>query len=283
MDSFGPLVDVAWLRARMGDPDLIVVDCRWQIGDPGAGERAYRQGHIPGAAFLDVDRDLSGPAGDARRGRHPLPDPDVFARAARAAGIGGDTHVVVCDEAGEGGAARLWWLLRHFGHERVAILDGGVAAWRAAGAPLEAGPASPEPGDFQPRAREADLASLDEVRERALTGDRSLVLIDARAAERYRGEHEPVDPVAGHIPGAVNVPFGSLAPGGRFLARDELQGRLSAAGAAPGVDVVAYCGSGVSAAVLLAAAEAAGIDGIRLYAGSWSEWSRAGLPAATEP
>jgi thiosulfate/3-mercaptopyruvate sulfurtransferase len=279
MDPFGPLVDVAWLRARRGDPDVVVVDCRWKLGDPGAGERLYEQGHIPGAAFLDVDRDLSAPPGDGSRGRHPLPEPREFTRAARAAGISNDTVVVACDEAGEGGAARLWWLLRHFGHERAAILDGGVAAWRAAGAPLEAGRADSTPGDFRARSRGDDVASVDEVRERALAGDESLVLIDARAPERFRGEHEPVDPVAGHIPGARNLPFASLAEDGRFRARDELQERLTAVGVTPGADVVAYCGSGVSATVLLAAAEAAGIEGIRLYAGSWSEWCRLGLPA----
>ena len=279
--SFGPLVDVAWLRARTPDPDVVVVDCRWKLGDPGAGERFYKEGHIPGAAFLDVDSDLAAPAGDARRGRHPLPAARDFERAARRAGIGRGTRVVACDESGEGGAARLWWLLRHFGHERAAILDGGVAAWREAGCPLETDPAQPPPGDFRAYEREDDLAPLDEVRERTAAGDGSLVLIDARAAERFRGDHEPVDPVAGHIPGAANLPSGSLTDRGRFLPRDDLQQRLTDVGAGPGADVVAYCGSGVSATVLVAAAEAAGIEGIRLYPGSWSEWCRAGLPAET--
>jgi thiosulfate/3-mercaptopyruvate sulfurtransferase len=283
MDSFGPLVDVAWLRARLGDPDLVVVDCRWVLGTPGAGERLYEQGHVPGAAFLDVDGDLSAPAGDAGRGRHPLPDGRDFQAAARRSGISGDTRVVAYDEAGEGGAARLWWLLRHFGHDGAAILDGGAVAWREAGGPLESGHAQPGAGDFKARPRDDDVAPLGEVRERALAGDPSLVLIDARTPERYRGEREPVDPVAGHIPGAANLPFGSLAAGGRFGDRDELQERLTAAGATQGADVVAYCGSGVTAAVVVAAAEAAGIGGIRLYAGSWSEWCRLGLPAETGP
>jgi thiosulfate/3-mercaptopyruvate sulfurtransferase len=279
MDSFGPLVDVGWLRARAGEPDVVVVDCRWKLGDPDAGERLYADGHIPGASFLDVDRDLAAPAGDGTSGRHPLPEARAFERAARRAGISDGTAVVACDEAGEGGAARLWWLLRHFGHDRVAILDGGVAAWRAAGAPLEPGRAEQPLGDFHARPRENDVAALDEVRERALAGDASLVLVDARAAERYRGDTEPIDPVAGHIPGAGNVPFGSLLDDrGGFRSRDELQERLTAAGITPGADAVAYCGSGVSAAVLIAAAEAAGIDGVRLYPGSWSEWCRQGLP-----
>jgi thiosulfate/3-mercaptopyruvate sulfurtransferase len=280
MDSFGPLVDVAWLRARIGEPDLVVVDCRWKLGEPGAGERLYEGGHIPGASFLDVDRDLAAAPGDGRRGRHPLPPVRDFERAARSAGVGADTTVVACDEAGEGGAARLWWLLRHFGHDRAAILDGGVAAWRAAGQPLEPGRATPPRGDFRARPREDDVAPLDEVRERALAGDASLVLVDARAVARFRGDTEPIDPVAGHIPGAGNVPFRSLLDdGGGFLPADELQDRLTGAGVVPGADVVAYCGSGVSATVLIAAADAAGIPGVRLYPGSWSEWCRVGLPA----
>jgi len=282
VDSFGPLVDVAWLSARIGDPDLVVVDCRWKLGNPQAGERQYEQGHIPGATFLDVEHDLSAPPGDASGGRHPLPEPRAFERAARHAGIGNSTAVVACDEAGEGGAARLWWLLRHFGHERTAILDGGVAGWRAAGGPLEPDHRDAPPGDFRARPRDGDVAPLDELRERALAGDDALVLVDARAAERYRGEVEPVDPVAGHIPGAANLPFASLMEDGRFRSRDDLQDRLTAAGVTPGADVVAYCGSGVTAAVLIAAAEAAGTPGVRLYAGSWSEWCRQGLPLAAD-
>ena len=280
MDSFGPLVDVAWLRARLGDPDLVVVDCRWKLGDPGAGERMFSEGHVPGASFLDVDRDLSGDPGEASRGRHPLPAARDFEGAARRAGIGEHTTVIAYDEAAEGGAARLWWMLRHFGHGRTAILDGGMSAWRASGAPLEQGDAAVPPGDFRARPREDDVAPLGEVRERVLGGDRGLVLVDARAPERYRGEVEPVDPVAGHIPGAANLPFGALVDGGHFRSRDELQEQLTAAGATPGADVVAYCGSGVTASVLIAAAEAAGVDGIRLYPGSWSEWCRQGLPTS---
>jgi thiosulfate/3-mercaptopyruvate sulfurtransferase len=268
-----PLIDVDELRARIGATDTVVVDCRWKLGQPGAGEPLYVEGHIPGASFLDVDRDLAAPPGD--RGRHPLPEPDAFERAARRAGVRADALVVAYDEAGEGGAARLWWLLRHFGHERVAILDGGLAAWRAAGGPLEPGRVDPPAGDFIARPRTDDVAPLGEVRERALAGDPSLTLIDARAPERYRGEHEPVDPVAGHIPGAANVPFGALAPAGRFLPPDELRERLAAAGVEPGTDAVAYCGSGITASVLIAAATVAGVDGVRLYPGSWSEWCRA--------
>jgi thiosulfate/3-mercaptopyruvate sulfurtransferase len=281
MEPLSPIVDVSWLSDRLGEPDLVVVDCRWKLGEPGAGERLHREGHVPGATFLDVDRDLSGdPGDDATHGRHPLPAARDFERAARRAGIGEGATVVAHDEAGEGGAARLWWLLRHFGHDRAAILDGGMRAWRAAGVPTETGQATPSPGDFRAHPREDDMAPLDEVRERALGGDPDLVLVDARAPERYRGDVEPVDPVAGHIPGAANLPFADLLEDGRFRSRDELQERLTAAGVKPGADVVAYCGSGVTASVLIAAAEAAGVDGTRLYAGSWSEWCRQGLPPA---
>ena len=220
---------------------------------------------------MDVDSDLSAPPGSG--GRHPLPEPAAFEVAARAAGIRDDTRVVAYDESGEAGAARLWWLLRHFGHDDVSILDGGLAAWRAAGGPLEPGRSEPAPGDFKARPRSDDIATADEIAD----SSRRIVLVDARAPERYRGDHEPMDPVAGHIPGAANVPFVSLAPGGRFLPADELQAALAAAGVAPGADAVAYCGSGVSATVVIAAAAAAGIDGMRLYAGSWSEWCSLGL------
>jgi thiosulfate/3-mercaptopyruvate sulfurtransferase len=264
--SFGPLVDSAWLRGHLGEPGLVVVDCRYVLGEPGAGERAWREGHIPGAAFLDVDRDLAAEPGD--RGRHPLPQPARFEAAARSAGIGGHSRVVAYDEAGEGGAARLWWLLRHFGHDAVAVLDGGLGAWRAGGHPVDPQPVDPAPGDFTAREREDDSVEAGAL---AATSPR---LLDARAPERFRGETEPFDPVAGHIPGARNLPFTEVAPEGRFLAPDELRERL---GAEP---FVAYCGSGITACTLVLAGEVAGVEG-RLYPGSWSEWSRRGLPVAT--
>lgn len=275
----GPLVTTEWLRAERGRPDLRVVDCRHRLGEPGAGEELWREAHIPGAAFLDLDRDLAAPPGE--RGRHPLPDADRFEAAVRRAGIGPGTTVIAYDEAGEGGAARLWWLLRHFGHEEVAVLDGGLRAWREEGGPLTS-EADPVPaGSFTARApREStDTASIEEVKTASERdpGARRL-LVDARAPERYRGELEPIDPVAGHIPGAVNLPFAELVPGGRFLPPEQLRARFEAAGAASGNEVVAYCGSGVTACVLVLAAEVAGLGGARLYPGSWSQWSGSGLP-----
>ncbi len=205
--------------------------------------------------------------------------------------------MVAYDEAGEGGAARLWWLLRHFGHEDVAVLDGGLRIWREAEGSLETGAKEVAPGDFAATERRDDAVDVEEVLgavghasgsaagnvssdgEPGGRSERTPVLLDARAPERFRGEHEPIDPVAGHIPGARNLPFAELAPGGRFLAPEDLRARFVGAGIDPTTDTVAYCGSGVTACVLVLAATVAGLQPPRLYPGSWSEWSRRGLPA----
>jgi thiosulfate/3-mercaptopyruvate sulfurtransferase len=241
-----------------------VLDVRWQLGGP-PGRADYLRGHIPGAAFVDLETELAGPAGAA--GRHPLPESDVFARAMRSAGVSGERPVVVYDGAG---APRAWWVLRFFGHPSVAVLDGGLAAWEAAGYPIEAGEPSIEAGDFV--ARPGGMPMLDAAGASALAGGNG-VLLDARAPERYRGEVEPVDPVAGHIPGAVNVPATvNLGPDGRFRPAAELREQFERAGVRPGATIGAYCGSGVSAAVDVLALELAGYPGAALYVGSWSEW-----------
>jgi thiosulfate/3-mercaptopyruvate sulfurtransferase len=260
---FGPLVETVWLREHLGEPGLVVVDCRFVLGRPGAAEVAWREGHIPGAPFLDVDRDLADEPGE--RGRHPLPDAGRFQDAARRAGIGSGSRVVAYDEAAEGGAARLWWLLRHFGHDQVAVLDGALRAWRAEGGPLRPGAEEVERSDFEARPRTGDTVSAEDIQ-----GEQPR-LLDARAPERFRGEVEPIDAVAGHIPGARNVPFAAVAPGGRFLPAARLAELIGAEA------FVAYCGSGVTACNLLLAGEVAGVQG-RLYPGSWSEWSGRGLP-----
>ena len=255
----GPLVEPTWLRDHLGE--VTVVDCRWSLREPGAGRRAYLEGHIPGAAHLDVDADLSAPPGD---GRHPLPRAERFAEACARAGIGARRPVVAYDE-GSSGAARLWWLLRHFGHPAAYVLGGGITDWTG---PLRGGeehpPAPAEP--FVPRPRDDDVASAEELAERL--GDPALDMVDARAPERFRGELEPIDAVAGHIPGARNVPFAQPL--------HDLAARL---GEGRG-ELVAYCGSGVSAATLVLAAELAGRPA-RLYPGSWSQWSARGLPVET--
>jgi thiosulfate/3-mercaptopyruvate sulfurtransferase len=251
----GPLVDPAWLRGRLGEAGLAVVDCRWRLGEPGAGERDYRAGHVPGAAFLDVDRDLSAEPGPA--GRHPLPPPDAFERAARRAGIGRSTLVVAYDEAGEGGATRLWWLLRHFGHEDCAVLRGGIEAWQG---PLQAGEEAVETARFEPRPGEDDTLSADEIADRL--GDERLVIVDARIESRWRGEPNPIDKVPGRIPGAINIPFTDDEPLPDALLTAE--------------EIVVYCGSGVTSCVPLLRLAEAGRPDAKLYPGSWSQWEGLG-------
>ncbi len=240
------------------------VDCRFDLAEPERARRAYLEAHVPGAAFLDLDRDLSDlsiPAEEA--GRHPLPSAERFAEAAGRAGIGPDTLAVAYDEAMTGGAARLWWLLRHFGHEQAGVVDGGLAAWIG---PLAAGEEEIEPAAFTPRERRDDTVTTEELLERLR--DPRLVLVDARPADRFRGDALGLDPVAGHIPGAINVPLT-----GRLV---DLPAPLAEA-----EEIVCYCGSGVAACVPLLALHRAGRTDARLYPGSWSEWSRKGLPAET--
>jgi thiosulfate/3-mercaptopyruvate sulfurtransferase len=234
------------------------VDCRWELGKPGRGRELYLEGHIPGASFLDVEEELSAPPATPG-GRHPLPAEDDFARAAGSAGIGPGIFVVGYDQGMNGGAARLWWLLRHFGHDDVAVLDGGIGAWLG---PLLSGEEDDiEPAEFTPRPRMHDTVEAEELAARL--GEPGLTVVDARLPERYRGEVEPIDPVAGRIHGAVNAPYPEKLPPG--LAEAE--------------ELVAYCGSGVTAAVVLLRLASAGRDDAKLYPGSWSDWCGRGLPA----
>lgn len=276
------LVEVEDLALRIDD--CLVVDCRHELGDPAAGRRAWLAGRIPGAAFLHQDEDLAGPVGP-HTGRHPLPDPDALRRRLGELGLAEDTQLVAYDDAGGAMAARLWWLARWIGHEAVAVLDGGFPAWRAAGYPVESGePASPRRtpvalGRREPLAGQVDIDAI----ERNLAQP-TLLLVDARTAERHRGEAEPIDPVAGHIPGALNRPLGlNLRPDGRFLPAPLLRQAFSAllADRSPEA-VVHFCGSGISACHNLLAMEHAGLHGSKLYPGSWSQWSSdASRPVAT--
>ena len=236
------------------------VDCRWELGKPERGRELYLQGHIPGASFLDVENELSiAQAPGTPGGRHPLPTADDFAAAASRAGIGEGVFVVAYDQGMTGGAARLWWLLRHFGHDDVAVLDGGIASWLG---PLRDGKEEIEPARFEPRERTGDTIEAEELERRL--GEDGLVVVDARAPERYRGDQEPIDPVAGHIPGAWNHPFNDALPvPDPIVAADEL---------------VVYCGSGITACVDLLALERAGRPDAKLYPGSWSDWAARGLP-----
>ncbi|MBZ4018861.1 sulfurtransferase [Streptomyces purpurogeneiscleroticus] len=260
-----------------GGTPPVLLDVRWQLGGP-SGHAEYATGHLPGAVYVDLDADLAGPAGSG--GRHPLPDPEDFAAAMRAAGVSGDRAVVVYDGGQGWAAARAWWLLRWAGHEDVRALDGGLPAWRAAGGELTDEEPAPKPGDFTAALGAVPVLTADEAAALARRG----VLLDARAAERYRGEVEPIDPVAGHIPGARSAPTGeNVAADGRFRPAAELAERFSALGAAPGAEVGVYCGSGVSAAHEVLALAVAGVPAA-LYVGSWSEWSGdASRPVATGP
>ncbi|HRD67464.1 MAG TPA: sulfurtransferase [Candidatus Competibacter sp.] len=274
------LIDTATLHAHLDDPGWIVVDCRFSLMDTAAGRRAYAEGHLPGARYAHLDEDLSSPITLAS-GRHPLPDPARLTQRLGEWGIGNNTQVVAYDDAGGMlAAARLWWLLRWLGHTACAVLDGGIVAWRQAGLPLTAESPAVQPARFE--ARSNDQLWLTTAQVQALTTTE--LLLDARAAARYRGEMEPIDPVAGHIPGAVNLPTeNNLTADGRFLPIGELRLRfVDVLGGRPPTAAVHACGSGVTACHSLLAMEAAGLGGSRLYAGSWSEWIRdPGRPVAT--
>ena len=258
------------MAARLAEPRLRLVDCRASLQDVAAGRTAYAKGHLPGASFADLLDDLSGPIVPGQTGRHPLPSPETFAAKARAWGIGATSRVVVYDDAGGAFAARLWWLLRWLGHDSVAVLDGGFPAWVAHGLPVTDEIAPLAPGDFTPRPRVELLAAAKELETPQSPSRR---LFDARAPERFRGEVEPIDPVAGHIPGAVNLPFADNLKDARFRSPAELRERFARAldGTAP-EEAVVYCGSGVTACHDVLAFAHAGLALPRLYAGSWSEW-----------
>ena len=265
------LVTTGELAAHLGEPAWVVIDTRHDLMDPAKGPRAYAEGHIPGAFFLHVDEDLSGPR-TGRSGRHPLPELAAFAAKVNACGVTPESRVVVYDDLAGGFAVRLWWMLRWLGHERVALLDGGYPLWVREGRPLTKEVPAPRPGSFVPRPRlgaTVDAAFVERFRDSA-----SLRLLDARAPERYSGKQEPVDPVAGHIPGAVNRFWkGNLAADGRFKPAAGLRREFEAvlAGTDP-AQAVHMCGSGVTACHNIFAMELAGLPGGRLYPGSWSEW-----------
>jgi thiosulfate/3-mercaptopyruvate sulfurtransferase len=247
---------------------------RWRLAGPPAAE-SYAAGHLPGAVLVDLERDLAAPPGDG--GRHPLPDAASFEASMRRLGVSAGSRVVAYDDADASAAARAWWLLRYYGHRDVRVLDGGFRAWTEAGLPLETAPVTPEPGEFTATPGGMPLLGPDGAAETARNG----VLLDARAPERYRGEVEPIDPVAGHVPGAVSSPFATnVGPDGRLLDAATLRARFAERGADGTRPVGAYCGSGVTASQVVLALEVAGVEAA-LYAGSWSDWVRRGLPVET--
>jgi len=266
--SVAELAELAELTGPAGPagPDGVrVLDVRWRLGGP-PGIGLYRAGHLPGAVYCDLDADLASAPGAG--GRHPLPEAGAFERAMRRLGVSDGRPVVVYDDTAATVAARGWWTLRYFGHQDVRVLDGGLPAWIAAGLPVVEDEPEVAPGDFTARPGGMPLLDADDAAALASTG----VLLDARAPERYRGEVEPIDPVAGHIPGAVSAPtMANVGPDGFFLDPGSLRERFTALGAGPGVPAGAYCGSGVTAAHQVLAMELAGLDAA-LYAGSWSHW-----------
>ena len=272
MTPASPLRDAAWLLEQLSDPGLRVLDCRYQLSDPLLGRLAYLGGHVPGAVYADLETDLSGPVLiSGAGGRHPLPDPQTLAAWLGAAGIGNDSRVLCYDDPSAGGgyyASRAWWLLRWLGHREVYVLDGGWPAYLAAGGEVSTAEPTPTPSTFTPQVQPGMVATAGDVQAR----DAGTVLIDSRAPERYRGDTEPLDKKAGHIPGAVNRPFGAAFTGeGRYQSGQAQAERLNV-GDAP---TIAYCGSGVSATPNLLARELAGVPlgpDNRLYAGSWSDW-----------
>ncbi len=271
------LVRPEWLASRIGDDNVAIVDCRFSLADTRSGELAYAASHIPGAIYAHLDRDLSDPVVSGRTGRHPLPREGEMAHRLGGMGIGDGVQVIVYDDSSGTIAARLWWHLRYLGHDAAAVLDGGWSAWLAAGFPTKTrGPESRAVRRFKPRPRPELLATTDEVL--AMDGDHypkgPHSLIDARAADRYAGRNETIDPIAGHIAGAISAPFSeNLDREGRMLPKSMLRARFEAIlnGADP-AEAVVYCGSGVTAAHDILALRHAGLPEPRLYAGSWSEW-----------
>lgn len=282
-----PVINVQEAARRLHDDNVLVLDVRFKLEDTDYGAQAYSESHLPGAVFLDLDHDLSSPIVPGVTGRHPLPDPNVFEARMREIGLRKSDRVLVYDDGPGFYAARLWWLLTWLGHTQVSVIDGGLNAWRQAGLPMSTERSvRPWPGDFTARPNDTLLVAADTLLDQiaATQGQSTYRLLDARAPERFRGEVEPIDPVAGHIPGAECLPCaGNLDVNGRFLPAQALRTRFPAL--APGQALVCYCGSGVTACHNILAAVIAGLPMPRLYAGSWSEWiTEPSRPVAvTEP
>ncbi|MGG1660259.1 sulfurtransferase [Brevibacillus sp. NRS-1366] len=270
------LVTPQWLKDHMHDENVVIVDCRFALSNSDAGAQDYRADHIPGARYFDLNRDLSGPKGE-HGGRHPLPDPDAAAALFSQAGIDQQTTVITYDDQEMAMAGRLWWLLRYLGHDQTAVLDGGYAAWKQAGYEVTAEIPTPQARTFVPHVRSEMLVDIQGVRER----DEQTVLLDSRAGERYRGEVEPLDSKAGHIPGARHFFYKeNLAADMTMLPVEKLQERIADFA---DQEIIVYCGSGVTACTNLLALHAAGRTDVKLYAGSWSDWSSYDLPVAKGP
>ncbi|WP_312116841.1 sulfurtransferase [Brevibacillus reuszeri] len=260
-----PLVTPQWLKDHLQDENVVIVDCRFALSASEAGAEDYRNDHIPCARYFDLNRDLSGPK-EAHGGRHPLPDPTALVSLFSRAGIDENVTIIAYDDQEMAMAGRLWWLLRYLGHDKVAVLDGGYAAWKEAGYEVTADVPTPQARTFTPHVRPDMLVDVQAVRERS----RQTVLLDSRAPERYRGEVEPLDPKAGHIPGALSFFYkDNLASDMTMLPVEKLSERIADFA---NQEIIVYCGSGVTACSNLLALHAAGRTDVKLYAGSWSDW-----------
>lgn len=268
------LVDAAWLEHNLDA--VVVLDCRWSLADPTAGRRAYEEGHIPGALYASLDGDLSDMSvNDA--GRHPLPTKDEFVRTLERLGVGDHDDVVVYDDMDGAIASRAWWLLRWVGHETVSVLDGGFPAWVAGSSAVEAGWIEPVPATHT--IGDTSMPVVD--RHGVASRSEGTLLLDARSADRFRGDVEPLDPAAGHIPGAQNAPYAGNLAGGSLRPPEELANRFEVLGVRANTKAIVYCGSGVTACHDILAMEVAGLGTATLYPGSWSDWSAAGGDVAT--
>ncbi|MCU6711956.1 sulfurtransferase [Paenibacillus sp. J5C_2022] len=262
------IVSLKWLLARMYEPDVVIVDCRFLMGQPDAGRELYETSHIPGAVYLDLEKDLSGPI-EEHGGRHPLPDIFDLTVALSRVGISNESLVVAYDDQGGAMASRLWWLLKYLGHERVSVLDEGYTAWVDAGFPVSSEQRVLIPSKFLAEVQHTMLAEMDEVKE--LLGQERVTIIDSREGPRYRGEVEPLDPVAGHIPGAINRFWkDGLSDSGSW--KDAAAQAERFADLDRDDELIVYCGSGVTATPNIISLREAGYTKVRLYAGSWSDW-----------
>ena len=269
---YNTLIQPQELKALLESEQPLLLDCRFSLADVAYGQRVYDEGHIPGAFYLHLDDDLSSPI-TPDSGRHPLPNPEQLANRLRELGLSAARQVVVYDDCGGAMASRCWWLLRWLGHDAVALLDGGYPNWIAQGGAVDATLPQASAADFQAVLRADINLSVKEVSDQLANG--TMVLVDARGAERYRGEQEPIDPVAGHIPTAINRPLTDNLQDGCFKSADQLAQEWSDLLAGQAIDtVVHYCGSGVTACHNMLAMEIAGLSGTRIYSGSWSEWIR---------
>lgn len=270
--TYKTLISLKELLPHLGDPNWAIFDCHFDFDHPEAARQAYLEAHIPGALYADLDKDLSSPVQPGKTGRHPLPDIDTFVNTLSRWGVDENVQVVAYDNRGSSLAGRLWWMLRWLGQEAAAVLDGSFSHWQAAGYPVEAGQESRPPRSFKPNPNPDLICSADQIL--AMRNNPGYLVVDSRAAHRYRGEPDPFDPVSGHIPGAVNAPYEDNFTGdGHFKSPEELRARFEAVlEETPAENAVFYCGSGVTAAHNILAVEHAGLGFARLYPGSWSEW-----------